>query len=146
MAIIDKDQNKWYINDRDEKTFIGLKLPINLDQLNDASTETTLEAVKQNVKNICSTELGERVMQPNLGMFLKKFLFEPFTEETVFQIQETVNESLNYWLPFIKIDDIGITMSENTGGDFKNTMEVSVVFSLKKDPNTHESVQITVGE
>ena len=146
MAIIDKNQNKWYVEDRDEKTYIGLKLPINLDQLNEASTETTLEAVKQNVKNLCSTEMGERIMQPSLGIFLKKFLFEEFTEDTVFQIEETITESLGYWLPFIKIDDIRIMMSENTVGDFKNTMKVSIVFSLKKDPNTHESVQIIVGE
>ena len=28
MAIIDKSQNKWYVNDRDENVSIGLKLKL----------------------------------------------------------------------------------------------------------------------
>ena len=143
MAIIEKNDKNWYIVDRDEDTFIGLTLPLTFD--GDNPSKTTLEAVKQNVLNLCSTEMGERVMQPNLGVRLKRFLFEPFSEELVFQVKEIINESINYWLPFVNINDIRVKMSDNEVGDFKSTLEVSVDFSLKKDPNTQESIQITVG-
>jgi phage baseplate assembly protein W len=146
MAIIDKSQNKWYTNDRDENVSIGFRLPLILDNGELASTKTTIEAVKQNILNLCSTELGERVMQPGLGIMLKKFLFEPFTEDIVSQVQNTIVESMNYWLPFVLLRDIKVRMSEVTAGNLNNTMEVSVIFSLRKDPNTHESVQIIVGE
>ena len=46
--ILDKNHNKWFKVDRDETTFIGLKLPLILDNGEEASTKTTLEAVKQN--------------------------------------------------------------------------------------------------
>ena len=146
MAIIDKNHNKWYKVDRDEKKHVGLKLPIILDDIDIASTKTTLEAVKQNVLNLCSTENGERVMQPNLGVVLKKFLFEPFTEDLVIRIQNTIVDSMNYWLPFVILNDINVNMSQSEAGNFRNTLEISVHFSLKKDPDTHESVQITVGD
>ena len=119
---------------------IGKNLIIKIHK--EASTKTTLEAVKQNVLNLCSTETGERVMQPNLGIALKKFLFEPFSEDTVFQIQNVIVESINYWLPFVVVNDIQVKMSDSE----KSTMSVSVNFSLKKDPNKHESIQISVGE
>ncbi len=142
MAIVDKNNKNWYVVDRDEDTFIGMSLPLTFD--GDNPTKTTLESVKQNVLNLCSTEMGERVMQPNLGVRLKRFLFEPFSEELIFQVKEVVNESINYWLPFVKINDIRVQMSDNDTGDFRNAMEISVDFSLIKDPNTHESVQVTV--
>ena len=146
MAIIDKNHNKWFKVDRDETTFIGLKLPLILDNGEEASTKTTLEAVKQNVLNLCSTEQGERVMQPSLGVMLKKFLFEQFSEDVVTQVQNVIIESMNYWLPFVKLNNITVKMSDNNAGDFRNTMEINVYFSLNKDPSTHESVQIIVGE
>ena len=77
MAIIDKNTKNWFLVDEDENQFIGLTLPLVLDSGELASTKTTLEAVKQNVLNLCSTDAGERVMQPNLGLRLKRFLFQP---------------------------------------------------------------------
>ena len=146
MAIIDKNHNKWYIADRNEQVNIGLKLPLILDNGEFASTKTTLEAVKQNVLNLCSTETGERVMQPNLGITLKRYLFEPYSDDLVVQIQNTVMGSIKYWLPFVKLNRVDVKMSANETGDFKNTMEIDIHFNLKKDPSTHESVQIKVGE
>jgi len=154
MAIIDRQINvdpktgeqlsNWYTIDRDEDTFIGLKLPIILDDGREASTKTTLEAIKVNLLNLCNTGIGDRVMQPNLGMNLKRFLFEPFSEDITFQVQEAIMSSINYWLPFINLSDIQIKMSDNESGDFRSVMEVKIDFNLKKDPSTHESIQLTV--
>ena len=146
MAIIDKDHNKWYKVDRDKDTHIGLKLPVVLDNIDNASTKTTLEAAKQNIYNLCNTESGERIFQPGLGIQIKKFLFEPFTEDTVNAIKQTLLESINYWLPYLKLISIDVKMYDNNAGDYRNRMLISVHFSLKRDPNTHESIQITVGE
>ena len=144
MAIIDKTKQNW-IYDRDEATSIGLKLPMTLDNGYDASTKTTMDAVKQNVLNLLNTEIGERVMQPNLGVRLKRFLFEPFSEELVNQIQDQIVEGMDYWLPFVQINDIRVKMSDNNTGDFRSVMEVFVDFSLKKNPDVHESIDIKVG-
>ena len=141
MAILDNSKNNFVI-DRQEDKFIGLKLPLVLDNGQIASTKTTLDAVKQNILNLCSTELGERVMQPNLGVNLKKYLFEPFSENIVIQIQDTIVESMDYWLPFVQLNDIQVNISDSE----RNTLEIVVDFSLKKDPQTNESIQIQVGE
>ena len=146
MAIIDKNTKNWFLVDEDENQFIGLTLPLVLDSGELASTKTTLEAVKQNVLNLCSTDAGERVMQPNLGLRLKRFLFQPHSEDLIREIETTIIEGLNEWLPFVRLNDIKVSMSDNQDGDFRSTLEVSVDFSLTKDDSTHESVQITIGE
>ena len=147
MAIIDTSKLKTpNVFDRDEAVSLGLKLPMTFDNGYDASTKTTLEAVKQNVLNLCSTELGERVMQPNLGVSIKKYLFEPFSEDLIIQVQDTMVESINFWLPFVQLNDIIVKMSDNDSDVGRSTMEISVDFSLKKDPSTTESVQLIIGE
>ncbi len=141
MAILDKSKNNFVV-DRDDSKSIGLKLPLVLDNGALASTKTTLDAVKQNVISLLNTEIGERVMQPKLGVKLKKFLFEPFTENVILQVKDVIIESMNYWLPFVVVNGIEVEMSENE----KSTMNIRVNFSLKKDPNKHESIQVIVGE
>ena len=147
MAIIDTSKLKTpNVFDRDEAVSLGLKLPMTFDNGYDASTKTTLEAVKQNVLNLCSTELGERVMQPNLGVGIKKYLFEPFSEDLVVEIQNTIVESMNFWLPFVQLNDVRVKMSDDNSDVGRSTMKISVDFSLKQDPTTTESVQLTIGE
>ena len=141
-----KDTNKTetpYIVDRDEDIFIGLDMPLHRgDDRNGnfAATFTTLEAVKVNVRNLLQTELGERPMQPNLGMRLKQYLFEPFTEDTKVAIQNTIVETFSVWLPFVTIVTLDIEMSDT------NTLKISVEFVLNRDQDTIESVQVIIGE
>ena len=146
MAIVDPSKLKTpNVFDRDEAVSLGLKLPMTFDNGYDASTKTTLEAVKQNVLNLCSTELGERVMQPNLGVGIKKYLFEPFSEDLVVQVQDTIVESMNFWLPFVQLNDIRVKMSDNIDDIGRSTMEISIDFSLKQDPTSTESITLNVG-
>ena len=145
MAIVDKNINNWFNVDRDQDVFIGLSLPIQFDEYGHP-TKTTLEAIKMNLLNLCSTEEGERVMQPNLGVRLKRFLFEQFNAVLVSQIQNVVTESINYWMPFLVIRNIDVWMDDDISGDYKHKMNIKVEFFINKDPSTHESVEITVGD
>ena len=146
MAIVDPSKLKTpNVFDMDEAVSLGLKLPMTFDNGYDSLTRTTLEAVKQNVLNLCSTELGERVMQPNLGVSIKKYLFEPFSEDIVIQVQDTIVESMNFWLPFVQLNDIRVKMSDNNSDVGRSTMEISVDFSLKQDPTSTESVTLPIG-
>ena len=144
MSIKDTNKTKTpYIVDRDEDVFIGIDFP--LHRSNDingnfASTSTTLEAVKVNVTNLLQTELGERVMQPTLGVKLKQYLFEPFTEDIKLAIQNNIVDVFSTWLPFVEIITLDIEMSKI------NTLKIFLEFVLNKDPDTVESVQVIIGE
>tara|TARA_Y100000034_G_scaffold111203_1_gene144005 strand:+ start:348 stop:797 length:450 start_codon:yes stop_codon:yes gene_type:complete len=149
MAIIDTNKTKKpYIEDRDEDIFVGIDLPFRVGDIEGyfASTKTVLDAVKVNIRNLLQTELGERVFQPNLGVKLRRFLFEPFTDETKLQIQNSVFDTFSFWLPFVDIVNVTVNMHESTADIDNNTLKIFVEFSLKKDPTTIESVQVNIGE
>ena len=149
MAIKDLSK-KPFIEDRDNNVFIGIDLPFRKSDGIEgwfASTTTTIKAVKNNIRNLLSTHKGERYMQPNIGLNLRKFLFEQFTDELRLQIENDILDTLDFWLPFIQVKDLKVGMSSATVGDVNNNkLIISVVFNITRDPNTLESVQVEIGE
>ena len=84
MAIKDTTR-KPYIEDNDENIFIGIDLPFRKSNGIEgyfASTSTTIESVKNNIRNLVNTHQGERFMQPQLGMNLRKFFSAGFFHHT----------------------------------------------------------------
>lgn len=148
MAIKDTTK-KPYIVDRDEEVFVGLDLPIVRGDVGDgyfASTSTTLEAVKNNIKNLLLTEAGERIMQPDFGLNLRRLLFEQMTDDLIIVIEEEIVNKMNFWLPFVNLEDIQIFgIDEETSVD-KNTISIKVVFNIQQDPTTLSSVQVNLNQ
>ena len=148
MAIKDT-KRKPYIEDNDENIFIGIDLPFrNSDGAQGyfASTSTTIEAVKVNIKNLLQTHQGERLMQPGLGLNLRDYLFEQFTPDVSFSIQNDIVNIFRRWLPFVQVKDIQVSMSESDLGLDKNLMNINITFNITQDPNTLESVSLVIGE
>ena len=140
MAVRDTTK-KPFIDDRDEKVFIGIDLPFRKSEGMDgwfASTTDTISSVKNNIRNLLKTNQGERYMQPLIGMGLRRYLFEQISDETVLLIQNEIVDSFKFWLPFVEIQDIKVNFNDNS------QMDVSVEFNIKQDPNTLESVQVTI--
>ncbi len=146
MAIIDKSK-KPYVQDENTSVKIGLDLPIQLAVSGSdgyfSSTSTTIEAVKNNIKNLLKTTKGERLMQPTLGLNLKKYLFEQFTNDLKDTITNDILETFKFWLPFVNVTNIEINMDDSS---MRNKMNININFNIVKDPNTLESVTIEIGE
>ena len=141
-------KKKPFIEDRDDSVFIGIDLPFRKSDGKEgyfASTTTTIEAVKNNIKNLVQTDKGERFMQPELGLNLRNYMFEQFTDETLLSVQNDIVDTFKVWLPFVEIRDIQVSMDENDSIG-KNKMGINIVFNITKDPDTLESVQIEIGE
>ena len=147
MAIKDTTR-KPFIEDNDENIFIGIDLPFRRSDGKEgyfASTTTTIEAVKNNIRNLVRTNKGERLMQPQIGLNLRNYLFEQFTDELVLSFQNDIVDIFKLWLPFVEIRDIQINMDENDSIG-KNKMNINIVFNITRDPDTLESVQVEIGE
>jgi len=148
MAIKDLSK-KPFIEDRDNNVFIGIDLPFRKSDGIEgwfASTTTTIKAVKNNIRNLLNTHKGERYMQPNIGLNLRKFQFEQFTDELRLQIENDILDTFEFWLPFVQVRELKVQMSDATAGSVNNNkLIISVVFNITRDPNTLESVQVEIG-
>ena len=148
MAVIDTEKTKKpYVIDRDTNAFVGLDMPLHRGTAegNFACTSTVRDAVKNNIKNLLQTELKERVFQPTLGVKLRQFLFEPFTDEVRATIEDSITRTFNFWLPFVIVNKVEVDMAKFDDQESKNTLNVNVVFSLSTTPGVLESVQVTYG-
>ena len=144
MAIKDTSR-KPFTEDNDTNVKVGIDLPIRRGDGLDgffATTSTTIEAVKNNIRNLLQTEEGERFFQPNLGLNLRKVLFNQMTDELTLQIQDNILDKFELWLPFVEIRDIQINTFESDKIVGANEVRIKIDFNIRQDPNTLDSVTI----
>ena len=145
MAVKDTSR-KPYIQDNDTRIKIGIDLPITRgDDLDGffATTSTTIEAVKNNIRNLLQTEEGERFFQPTLGIGLRKLLFNNFDGENLIAIQDAILDKIEFWLPFVEVRDIQVLSNNNTADIGVNEIRVKIIFNIKQDPNTLDSITLS---
>ena len=144
MAVKDTSRKPYKV-DNDSNVKVGIDLPIRRDDIKDgwfASTTTTIEAVKNNIRNLLQTEEGERFFQPNLGLNLKSLLFENLSEENLIGIQDAILDKFEFWLPFVEVRDIQVLTKDNTTDVGVNEIRVKILFNIKQDPNTLDSITL----
>ena len=144
MAIKNKSR-KPYIIDNDTNIKVGIDLPIRRDDGEDgyfATTSTTIEAVKNNIRNLLQTSQGERFFQPQLGLNLKRLLFEHVNEENLVGIQNAILDKFEQWLPFVEVRDIQIVDTPTGAGAGDSEIRINIIFNISQDPNTLDSVSL----
>jgi phage baseplate assembly protein W len=67
--------------------------------------------VRESICIILRTKPGERLMRPEFGCGLDRYLFEPNSISTLRLIQEEVKRSLIRWEPRITLDDVRVEIS-----------------------------------
>lgn len=93
---------------------ITSKLPLTLGEEGDFELIRTYEdLVKQNLTNLLLTNQGERPMDSEFGVGIRKFLFEPNVEFYYGEIDTKIRQQVERYMPFIEIEDIKI----NSAGD-----------------------------
>jgi phage baseplate assembly protein W len=143
MAIIDPRVNR-FIEDKDTRVRVGLQMPLGRQPgSNDgyfASTKTTMDAVKEDVKLLLLTQQGERLFQPLLGMNIRRFLFEQITENTVVEIENDIVDTFSRWLPFVQLNDIKVDITDQD----RNKIKIDVKFNIANAPNDLQSVGVVL--
>ena len=86
---------------------IGPKLPLQRDEKfgNYGLITSYIDEVKQNFKNLLLTSPGERMMNLDFGIGLRRFLFEPRVN-VVPKIRQRIEEQVARYMPFIQINKL----------------------------------------
>lgn len=113
------------------KDFVGKK---------DISIITNEQALLESVVNILSTEPGERIMNPEFGCPLQRFVFEPLDNITARQIKNTIIDSILKFETRINDLDVSIIPDENN-----NTYTIDVIFSMKTS-DKKQTINITLNK
>ena len=92
---------------------IGITLPLQIGDSAFNQSFKTADQVKTNIKSLLLTKRYERVMQPLLGSGLQELLFDFNDEELADKIENTINDSLQQWLPYVSVEKIEIEQSND---------------------------------
>ena len=140
MPILDRRKDR-FIEDQDKRVSVGIEFPFGRVGGGDGyfkSTKTTVESIKNNIRLLLQTHRGERVFQPSLGMNLRSIIFEPLTEEITVQIENNIVDVFSKWLPFVDLRNIVVERRDDL-----NQVNINMDFSIRRAPNSLESVQVT---
>ena len=97
-----------------------------------ALTKTYAQVANQNLKMLVLTIPGERVMEPEFGVGLKKYLFENAGAELDATIRQNIFEQVNKYLPYIEI--LGIDFNDSSVGPTdldRNILSVGIRYFVK---------------
>ena len=94
--------------------------------------------VRQSILLILDTEPGERVMRPDFGCGLRRYLMEPNTPATRAAIAREIDASLRAWEPRIVVGTVDAVPTDDP-----STVLVSISYTLTRDQSV-DIVQVTV--
>ena len=82
------------------------KFPLMFDNVLGAykNNLTIKEMIKQNVKNLLLTSPGERVMEIDFGVGIRRYFFEPLMPATYDRIATRVSAQMKKYLPFVQLE------------------------------------------
>jgi phage baseplate assembly protein W len=142
MAIVIDKKNTLDLSEND-RVAIGITLPLQKGSNGYfAQSFQTKDQVKANIKNLILTNKGERLMQPDFGTDLYDVLFNPSTDELEQRIQDSIEDAIAQWMPYINIVEIFVDQN-NTNID-SNIFAVSLKYQIGGQ-QTLETVTFNVG-
>lgn len=84
------------------------------------------DLVKQNLTNLLLTSPGERIMDPEFGVGIRRFLFENRTSTLTTTIKNIINSQVKKYMPFVGIKDVLFaTLEENS-----NFLSISIYYTI----------------
>jgi len=122
---------------------IGPELPLQPSIKHGAYSLLTTyrEEVKQNFKNLILTSPGEKVMNPDFGVGMRHFLFEP-NEFVIPTLKQRIVSQVKKYMPFIKIKNIDFNPGRSPNEN-PNMLSVAIEYEV---PNINLNTVLTLTE
>jgi phage baseplate assembly protein W len=106
---------------------------------NDVSLKKDVEAVKQSVVNILSTNRGERPFMPDFGANIQGFLFENVDSVTSALIEEQIRSAIANYEPRVRVLEVNV---EDLS--YRNAINIRLDIEILSPSQTITSVEFIV--
>ena len=111
---------------------LAVKLPLTVDkQFGPYGLITDyIDLVRQNFKMLILTIPGERVMNPDFGVGLKKYLFEMDAHSTYTEINDRIFSQTKRYMNCIQLNKIDFKKPENNPDLFPHALAVTIHYTI----------------
>lgn len=124
--------------DFQENIKIGVKFPFTSDGTSFVASEyNSFNQIKSNLLNLLSTEKGERIMNVEYGVELRKHLFQQNDNIISSKIMDSIEEAVQRWMPYVNIETTDIVQDNNI-------IYINIKFSTQYNPIQTDNIQISI--
>jgi len=85
-----------------------------------------IDLIKQNAKMVMFTVPGERVMDPEFGVGLQRYLFENITEALLDDIRSNITSQFNIYMPYMDITRLEVVDDADDDNKILVLMQIHV--------------------
>lgn len=116
----------------------GLRFPLGKLPLTRGyfSKETGISLVKSMLRQALLTEKGERLMLPDYGCGLKRYLFEPMDETLFLEIKSNILTTINKYVPGVEILKLKISPLDSYGVEGLQAIKITLSCKLTEIENS----------
>lgn len=127
---------------RKKEQFFGWSFPVKANSTTGRIEGSSYrDAIRESIKLIIMTKKGERVMRPNFGCDINKYMFDILDVTTIRQIEFEVEDALKKWEP--RIDNIEAKVVESRQNAGQLIINVSYTLLNMKDVITQTYIYDT---
>ena len=111
------------------RQFIDLDLNFKRNPItNDVVSKKGQNAIKQSIKNLVLTRIGEKLFNPIVGSYVYNLLFDNIVPETTIALQTSIEDVINTYEPRAIVNQVMVDPDSNNNG-YLITLIVSFVNS-----------------
>jgi phage baseplate assembly protein W len=88
------------------------------------------DEVKENFKTLLKTNPGERIMDSNFGIGIRRYLFEQNVQQTHADIDNRIRSQTKTYIPAIRINSIKFITPENNRDVGDNYLGIRIDFTI----------------
>lgn len=98
--------------------------------------------IKNNLRQLLLTEKGERVMLPDYGLSLRKYVFEPLDEVTYFLIKSDILKTLYKYFKAVKVLTVAVGSTEQQSD--RGELIIKLTLQLVSDSKDVFDVEVNI--
>jgi hypothetical protein len=85
-----------------------------IPEVNDIVVDYDINALKNSLLNLFSTSPGDKILNPEFGLDLRHYIFEPITRERAFDMQRTIFNGITRFEPRVVVRSVVVVPSMDT--------------------------------
>jgi len=109
------------------------------------SKESGKELIRNNLKQLLTTHLGERVLLPGYGLDLRKYLFQPMDSILFEAIKTEILAAIAKYAKGVKVIKLGVYPVDEYGAEGLQAMQIKLSVKVEEIESTTFEVGVKIG-
>ena len=102
------------------------------------------QMIYNNLRQLLNTERGERIMMPDYGVSLLRYLFEPLDDITIGGIRREILTTISRYEPRVEVVTLNANSIDEYGAEGLQAINITLTVKIKEEVNSQFDIQVKV--